>query len=70
MSHERSCSPVPPDFAPGSFPDATIDAFKKDLDRTLIRENLKLTPEQRLRKLQDFVAFAAMLREQGRQVQR
>ena len=42
-------------------PDPVIDAYKKDIDRTLIRENLKLTPEQRLLKLQDFVAFAAAL---------
>lgn len=28
--------------------DPVIEAYKKDIDRTLIRENLKLTPEQRL----------------------
>ena len=47
-------------------PDPVIEAFKRDVDRTLLRENLKLTPEQRLRKLQDFVAFLATLREAGR----
>jgi hypothetical protein len=47
-------------------PDPVIDAFKKDIDRTLLRENLKLTPEARVLKLQDFVAFAAALREAGR----
>ena len=26
-------------------PDPVIEAYKKDVDRTLIRENLKLTPE-------------------------
>jgi hypothetical protein len=47
-------------------PNVLIEAYKKDVDRTLLRENLKLTPDQRLEKLQDFVAFAAELREAGR----
>ena len=50
------------------LPDPVIEAFKKDVDRTLIRENLRLTPEERLLKLQDFVSFAAELRQQGRKV--
>ena len=33
-------------------PDPVIEVYKKDIDRTLLRENLKLTPEERLRKLQ------------------
>ena len=32
-------------------PDPVIEMFKKDIDRTLLRENLKLTHEQRLRKM-------------------
>ncbi len=28
-------------------PDPVIEVFKKDIDRTLLRENLKLTPEER-----------------------
>ena len=28
-------------------PDPVIEAYNKDIDRTLIRENLKLTVEQR-----------------------
>jgi hypothetical protein len=51
-------------------PDPIIEAFKKDVDRTLLRENLKLTPEERIRKLQDFVNLAIELREQGRKVRR
>jgi hypothetical protein len=43
-------------------PDAVIDAYKKDIDRTLIRENLKLTPDERVRKLQSFVELAGALR--------
>ena len=43
-------------------PDAVIDAYKRDIDRTLIRENLKLTPDERLRKLQSFMEFVGALR--------
>lgn len=49
-------------------PDPVIEAYKKDVDRTLIREMLKLTPEQRVLKLQDFVAFTFELREAGRRL--
>jgi len=34
-----------------SDPDPVIEAYKKDVDRTLIRENLKLTVDQRVRKM-------------------
>jgi len=46
--------------------DPVIEAYKKDIDRTLIRENLKLTREERILKLQAFVTFAVGLREAGR----
>ena len=46
--------------------DPVIEAYKKDVDRTLLRENLKLTPEQRLRKLQQLVRFREECREAGR----
>jgi hypothetical protein len=32
-------------------PDPVIEAYKRDVDRTLLRENLKLSPEERLLKL-------------------
>jgi len=32
-------------------PDPVIEVYKKDVDITLIRENLKLSVEERLRKL-------------------
>lgn len=31
--------------------DPVIEAYKRDVDRTLIRENLRLTPDQRVRKM-------------------
>jgi hypothetical protein len=47
-------------------PDPVIEAYKKDIDRTLLRENLKLTPEERLLKLQSFVRFLSEVRAAGR----
>jgi hypothetical protein len=47
-------------------PDPVIEAYKKDVDRTLIRENLKLTVEQRLQKLMKLQEFFVELRAAGR----
>jgi hypothetical protein len=46
-------------------PNPVIEFYKRDVDRTLIRENLKLTPEQRLVKLMELQRFAQELREAG-----
>jgi hypothetical protein len=43
-------------------PDPVIEAFKKDVDRTLLRSNLELTPEQPLRKLHAAVRGLVELR--------
>jgi hypothetical protein len=48
-------------------PDRVIEAYKKDIDRTLIRENLRLTVEQRFEKLMRLLQFAEELRRAGRQ---
>jgi hypothetical protein len=42
---------------PSLPPDPVIEAYKKDVDRSLLRENLKLTVEQRLRKLTSMLQF-------------
>lgn len=46
----------------GFEPDPVIEFYKKDVDRTLIRENLKLTVDQRIAKLQSYMAMVAELR--------
>lgn len=51
-------------------PDPVIEAYKKDIDRTLIRENLKLTPEQRVLQLMNLQAFAEELQAAGRRSRR
>jgi hypothetical protein len=43
-----------------------VEAYKKDIDRTLIRENLKLTVEERFRKAMALARFAEELRLAGR----
>ena len=46
--------------------DPVIEFYKKDVDITLLRENLKLTVEQRFRKLMDLQKFAEELRRAGK----
>ncbi len=43
-----------------------IEQYKRDIDRSLLREALKLTPEQRVRKLTRLQRLAAELRSAGR----
>ena len=42
-------------------PDPVIEAYKSGVDRTLIRENLKLTPDQRFQQLMKLQEFAEEL---------
>lgn len=46
--------------------DPVIEAYKKDIDVTLIRENLRLTVDQRFDQLMKLQQFAADLRRAGR----
>lgn len=50
---------------PGADP--VIDRYKRDVDRTLLRENLKKTVDQRLRALAELQAAAREVRRAGRQ---
>ena len=43
-------------------PDPVVEAYKKDIDRTLIRKNLKLTVEERLEQLIKLQRFAEELK--------
>jgi hypothetical protein len=51
-------------------PDPVIEAYKKDVDRTLLRENLRLTVEERFEKLVQLARFADELRRAGREASR
>ena len=46
--------------------DAVIEAYKKDVDITLIRENLRLTVDQRFQQLMKLQQFATELQRAGR----
>lgn len=48
-------------------PDPVIEAYKKDIDRTLLRENLKRTVEERLVNLMRLQEFLEEMRRAGRQ---
>jgi hypothetical protein len=48
--------------------DPVTEAYKSGIDVTLIRENLRRTPEERLLALQQLQRFAQELRRGGREV--
>jgi hypothetical protein len=47
--------------------DDVINAYKQDIDRTLLRENLKLTVQERFEKFERFMRDVAELQRAGRQ---
>ena len=53
--------------APRPDPDPVVEAYKKDIDRTLIRENLKLTVTERFQKAMALQRFAEEMRRAGRE---
>ncbi len=56
------CMAVPPETDP------VVDAYRKDVDRGLLRDNLKLTPEGRVRRLMAFLRVLEELRRAGRRI--
>jgi hypothetical protein len=53
---------------PSLPPDPVIEAYKKDVDRTLLRENLRRSVEERLRDLMRLQRFADEWRRAARRV--
>lgn len=51
-------------------PDPVIEAYKKDVDRSLLRERLKRTPTERVEDLTALAAFAEALAAAGRRARR
>ena len=49
-------------------PDPVIEAYKKDVDRTLLREMLKLTPQERSEKFASFMELAYAMRAAGERI--
>lgn len=50
--------------------DSIIERYKKDIDVTLIRENLKLTPHERMLKLIELQRFAEELGRAGKEIRK
>ncbi len=48
--------------------DPVIEVYKKDVDQTLLDENLKLTVEERIIKLMRLQRFAEELQKAGREL--
>ncbi len=46
--------------------DPVVEAYKKDVDRTLIRENLKLSPDERVKKMISVLRFAEQVRSSSK----
>ncbi len=63
-SETNATSPVPgpAQEAAHEYHDPVIEVYKKDVDRTLLRENLKLTVEQRFEKFESFMHYVFELR--------
>ena len=56
LGHELEVTPHWPAANP------VVELYKRDVDRTLIRENLRRTPQERLQALQSLQEFAGELR--------
>lgn len=48
--------------------DPVIEAFKRDVDRTILRENLGRTPEQRVMELMELLRAAEEFARAGRRL--
>jgi hypothetical protein len=57
---------VLPELAPPDYVDPVIEVYKKDVDRTLLRENLKLTVEQRIKNAMKFHQSIEKWRDAGK----
>ncbi len=50
--------------------DPIIEAYKKDVDRTLLIENLRLTPQQRFDRFASFMESVMELKKAGEEARR
>lgn len=59
-----------PRLAPADTPDPILELLKKDIDYTLLIENLRRTPEERFEQMEKAVAFAMECRRAGEEARR
>lgn len=50
----------------GDSPDPVVEAYKKDVDRTLIRENLEKSHEERVRSLEAMLEVVYEVQRAGK----
>jgi hypothetical protein len=62
----RTPAPSGPDREPSPPSDPVIEAYKQHVDRTLLRGNLRKTPEERVRALMALQRLAEEARRAGR----
>jgi hypothetical protein len=62
MRYHESVPPADHD----DYRDPLVEALKRDVDMTLLRRNLKLTPQQRIDQLIEMQRFAVELAAAGR----
>ncbi|MCH8032107.1 MAG: hypothetical protein IIB09_09900 [Bacteroidetes bacterium] len=48
--------------------DSVIEHYKRDVDLSLLKENLKLTPAERVLRLMELATFADELKRAGRTI--
>lgn len=58
------------ELVPRVTADPIVEAFKRDIDRSLLRRNLEKTPDERIRSLQALAQFAGEARRAGRAVRK
>lgn len=49
-------------------PDPVIEHYKRGIDRTLLRANLRLSYAERLRRLEELYRFSRQLRQAGKRL--
>jgi hypothetical protein len=69
-TNETVRAAAPEELVPADYFDPVIEAYKKDVDRTLLGENLKLPVEQRQQKADSFHEAVEGWREAGRRARR
>jgi hypothetical protein len=62
--------PVPSTTAEQDYVDPVTEAYKPGIDRTILRHNLRLTPDQRLDSLAEHLAMIEACRAAGEEHRR
>ncbi len=58
------------EMADEEWKDPVIEAYKRDVDRTLLRKNLRLAPEERVLAAMELQKLAEEVRRAGREARR